>query len=102
MCLGSAPLTDGAAGTAAFTELLRQRCPLLLRDLFLDLHQWDCTEEREQLRHFRRKFTSEKRLLKELSYFHVLYFFDLSLFIFFLLKNPSGHPCGHHVQEIGN
>jgi len=47
------------------------------------LHQWDCNEEREQLRHFRRKFTSEKRLFKELSYFHVLYFWSQSFYFFF-------------------
>lgn len=74
-CLGSAPLT------AAFTELFRQSCLLpiwALRDLFgPGLHQWNCTEECEQLKHFRRKVYLGEKTLKELSYFHVLFFFNL-------------------------
>lgn len=95
---------------AAFTGSLFQAEPPSAHfsckgPVFMDLLS---SEEREQLRHFRRKFTSEKRLLRALIFpCTFFFFFDRSLFIFFFFfllglkrrrKNPSDHSCGHHVQ----
>lgn len=72
---------------AAFTGSLFQAEPPSAHfsckgPVFMDLLS---SEEREQLRHFRRKFTSEKRLLRALIFPCTFFFFDLSLFIFFFL-----------------
>lgn len=77
-------LTVSAACPAAFTvSALRDLC-------WTGLHQWDCTEEPEA---FQKKVYLGEKTLTELSCFHGLCFFDLSLFIFFFLfKKNSLRP----------